>query len=207
MEQNIDFKENSIYSNFLELEEDVELDNYYTFKNALTNKEIEHILTYCYEQNFTNGIIGSGKQGKINKTYRSSKITWIPKIEEFLWLYDKIGEMVNEANKIWNFNLTGMAEDIQIALYDKNEGHYDWHLDIGTGKSSKRKISVSIQLSDKDEYEGGELQFLISRTITNISKEKGTAVLFPSYFLHRVKEIKSGKRISLVIWISGKPFK
>ena len=100
MEQNIDFKENSIYSNFLELEEDVELDNYYTFKNALTNKEIEYILTYCYKQNFTNGIIGSGEQGKINKLYRSSQITWIPKIEEFLWLYEKIGEMVNEANKI-----------------------------------------------------------------------------------------------------------
>lgn len=50
------------------------------------------------------------------------------------------------------------TEHIQYTVYNSNdEGHYDWHVDMGPGKA-RRKLSLVCQLSDPSEYEGGELQ-------------------------------------------------
>ena len=93
--------------------------------------------------------------------------------EETKWLYNKIAKQVREANKIWGFDIIGFGEDIQIGTYTaENTGHYDWHLDIGKD-SNFRKISVSDQLSDPNDYQGGELQFYTKRKITIAPKEKG----------------------------------
>ena len=141
--------------------------------------------------------------------YRRSKISWVPKTENSKWLYEKIGIMVNEANEnLWNFDIVGMTELIQYTEYDQNyKGHYDWHMDVGDGENSKRKISLVLQLSDPSEYEGGELELMISKDITTFRKEKGSVICFPSFFMHRVKPVTRGNRKSLVIWISGPPYR
>ena len=50
-------------------------------------------------------------------------------------------------------------DSIQYAEYnDWEKGHYLWHTD--TGKNHPlRKISVTLQMSDSAEYEGGDLLF------------------------------------------------
>ena len=64
-----------------------------------------------------------------------------------------------------------MSEQLQYAEYDSEyEGFYEWHLDIGDNSSCKRKISISIQLSDEKEYEGGELEFKTG--MTNVQAPK-----------------------------------
>ena len=77
-----------------------------------------------------------------------------------------------------------------------------------------RKLSVTINLSDETEYEGGDLEFdsstpeKIKNIITpNNGKSKGTVVVFPSFVWHRVKPVTKGTKYSLVIWCCGKPFK
>ena len=144
------------------------------------------------------------------KGYRKSKVIFIPRNKYTLWLYHKLGELVTKVNKItnWDFDITTMSEQLQYAEYDSEyEGFYEWHLDIGDNSSCKRKISISIQLSDEKEYEGGELEFKTGMTNVQAPKNFNSVVLFPSYLLHRVKPVTKGTRRSLVLWISGPKFK
>ena len=64
-----------------------------------------------------------------------------------------------------------------------------------------------MQLSSPDEYEGGEMQFMINQNIITAPKEKGTAIIFPSFALHRVTKVTSGSRKSIVGWIAGPPYR
>jgi PKHD-type hydroxylase len=69
------------------------------------------------------------------------------------------------------------------------------------------KISLSIQLSDPSEYEGGDLEFTWGRSSKFAPKEKGAMVLFPSYSLHKVHPVTKGKRRALVLWAHGPAFR
>lgn len=177
--------------------------NYYYFKNALCDQEIEVIKSIAENYPMQSGTAG----GKVRQGYRKSKICWLPKNEETSWLYEKVGDMVKKANKIWGFDVTGFGEDFQFGEYNSEDnGYYDWHLDLGP-ESIWRKISLSIQLTDPETYEGGDLQFHKSQNYVTAPKEKGTIILFPSYLCHRVTPVTKGVRHSLVTWITGPPYR
>ena len=54
-------------------------------------------------------------------------------------------------------DITGIEGNIQLARYDSSDqGFYDWHTDFA-GYRPLRKISISIQLSRSEDYDGGEL--------------------------------------------------
>ena len=65
-----------------------------------------------------------------------------------------------------------------------------------------RKITMSIQLTDDNDYTGGDL-LVLGETNT---KKRGSVVAFPSYFPHEVKPINSGTRWSLISWAWGKDY-
>ena len=105
--------------------------------------------------------------------------------------------------------------------------YYDWHCDSwdkpyqnpGPDLGKIRKLSMTCQLTDGSEYQGGELEFdfrnydpHLRNKKTHIiqAKEilpKGSIVVFPSFVWHRVKPVTKGTRYSLVMWNLGYPFK
>ena len=96
-----------------------------------------------------------------------------------------------------------IAEQIQLLRYDEG-GHFAlWHTDGGTDADRQRLVSLSIELSEREDYEGGELETvpdLIGRTRT---LPRGSAQLFPSRALHRVTPVTRGTRWALVAWTGG----
>lgn len=180
-----------------------ELVNYYFYKECFL-EDISTIENLVLENNLEEGNVS----GIIDKSYRSSRINWIKKNDASYDIYKKLVRFVKDANKnMWNFRLNSFTEDLQYSEYSsETNGHYDWHLDIGENQSSTRKLSISIQLSDPEDYEGGELQFLTGRNIRIAPKSKGTMILFPSYMLHRITPVTKGVRKSLVYWVHGEPF-
>ena len=45
--------------------------------------------------------------------------------------------------------------------FDRNDAHYDlFHMDYNPISTPYRKISITIQLSDKNEYEGGDMKLM-----------------------------------------------
>jgi PKHD-type hydroxylase len=198
-----------MYSDFLEnsLGKKSCLDSYYFFPKGFSEEEVNKIISYEKDGSI-NTKEGTTFSGNSNDSVRKSEVGWIPHNQQFHWVYERMGRMVAEANdKMWNFHLAGMSEQIQYAVYPPNGGHYDWHIDMGRDNYSRRKISITTQLTDPDEYEGGEVQLKIGSGDQAIPKGKGMTIIFPSYLLHRVTPVSKGHRRSLALWVTGPPFK
>jgi len=176
--------------------------NYYYYTNAFTPEEIIKIRELGDALPKQRAVIGGGDDAK-ESDYRISDISWFSENQSSSWLYNKIGEYAISANRdMWNFDIWGYFDELQYTTYYGDGGHYDWHADLGP-KISNRKLSCVLQLSDPDEYEGGDLQINIGSSILTVPKGLGTLCFFPSFLLHRVTPLTGGVRISLVTWFSG----
>lgn len=87
-------------------------------------------------------------------------------------------------------------EYYEIKEYREGDGfgvHYDNHGRIEA--EIDRRFNLILQLSDPSEYEGGELN--IGKDYV-APKDFGTAIFFPSNYIHRVTMITSGIRYALI---------
>ena len=176
---------------------------YQLWSSALTEKQIKDILEIAHRKLNQKAKIFSADD--LMQDIRSSKIRWISDewIKNLLWGY------VKKANvSAFNIDVQNNAE-IQFTEYHSNQDdHYGWHHDIDWNGQilSDRKISVTVQLSDVIEYEGGDFEFDEIKTNADF-KSKGTVLVFPSYLRHRILPVTSGTRCSLVAWFSGPRWK
>jgi PKHD-type hydroxylase len=128
-------------------------------------------------------------------------------------IYESISSGVNYVNReTMNFKDLYLQEFAQYTEYGLND-FYDYHADFNFLKTSSnpnanlvRKVSVSIQLNDPSEYEGGELELLFGKDPMVFSLKKGHALTFASFILHRVRPVTKGIRRSLVLWFGGPSF-
>lgn len=134
---------------------------------------------------------------------RDSQVCFLEAEAENEWLYVRLESAIARLNQLFQLRLEGFGERLQVARYGIG-GHYDWHIDIGTGLLSQRKLSLSVQLSADTDYEGGDLEFLVPTA--GGQRLQGTLIAFPSFAPHRVTPVTRGERWSLVSWISGPPF-
>jgi PKHD-type hydroxylase len=201
---------------------------YYYFKKAIPERICNEIIKYGNQQREELAVIGgftkntnlTKEEQKILKKTRNSNVAWL----NDPWIYNEIIPYVNQANKDagWNFQWD-VSETCQFTKYKLNQ-YYHWHCDsfhapynipndlIKHGRT--RKLSVTVSLSNPNEYKGGELQFDFynekrKKNIVTCKEifEKGSLVVFPSFVWHQVKPVTKGTRYSLVIWNLGHPFK
>ena len=158
---------------------------FHIWQSALSKEQINEILNLVDNNSLLNAPVFSSS--KLIQKKRSSKIYWINEswVQELLWEY------ILEANKkTFHFDVINKSE-IQFTEYRSDEGgKYDWHHDVNWNgqEGLDRKLSISIQLSDKFDYEGGNFEF---EEITSSMdfKEIGTIIIFPSYLRHRVTKV------------------
>lgn len=144
----------------------------------------------------------------IEPDFRKSTVAFVqPEDPEFNNIMLRLAQVALQINsQRYMYDLLGFYEDIQIAEYGKDD-FFEWHADFGNGVASNRKLSISVQLSKPEDYEGGDLQFMIGKEAVNAPRTQGTVIIFPSYNLHRVTPITAGHRRSMVGWVSGNPFR
>jgi len=182
--------------------------NWYWFENVFTEDELARIDRMSTLFNVRTAVLG--EEGSIDEAMRKSAVGWIPMTDEYMWIYQRLQELIITANNaLWNFNIYDMEESIQYTEYYEDGGHYDFHLDVGPGYPlNQRKISITVQLSDTDEYEGGDFQILTGGTEPQtLPRKKGCVLVFPSYILHRVTPVTKGTRKSLVLWVGGESYR
>jgi PKHD-type hydroxylase len=180
--------------------------NYYWFEKGFSPEELVEIEKLVAGIDFVRAQTQAEDNSLTETEYRKSNVKWLPMTEQYKWIYDKIGDMAYEANQsLYHFDLHSMPEQIQYTeYYDYEKGHYDWHMDSGYGNLSQRKISVTVQLSDGDDYEGGDLQLWPGGTYPLVApRGKGNVVIFPSFMMHRVTPVTRGTRKSFVLWLGG----
>jgi len=186
---------------------DVSYADYYWFKDGFSSDELIQIESMTSNLEWETALVGQDVTSK-KSDYRKSKIKWCPHTEEWSWVYSRLHDMFAEANDVmWKMDLTHMRESIQYTeYYGNNSGGYEWHMDCGTGIQNQRKLSITVQLSSPDEYDGGDLQFNLGNELT-APRLQGAAVVFPSFYLHRVTPVTRGIRKSFVLWIGGEPYR
>lgn len=146
--------------------------------------------------------------GEINLNVRKSKVQFI---SAETWVGGLCYYFVQLANKInFNYNIDHFENgNIQYTTYSEGE-FYNWHTDSDKPDPNGiiRKLSFIMQLSDPNDYEGGDVQILSSASnqLITVPKERGIISVFDSSLKHRVRKIKKGNRKSLVGWIKGPRF-
>lgn len=75
--------------------------------------------------------------------------------------------------------------------------YFKEHRDLAPHGTSNKIYTLIIELTNSNEYEGGE--FILEGNV--VEKNIGDVILFESYKLHELKEITSGERMSFVCWI------
>ena len=176
--------------------------------NAFSPEEIERIERYGDGLTLAEAGLAKDIEKDKRDEIRISQTAWFEGVEENKWIYDRVQQIAMMINTMsYRFELTGFSERIQYAVYHGSQGgHYVWHVDHGP-LGTRRKLSITLQLSDPSQYEGGDLQFHAGNLIQTAPRERGMMIAFPSYVLHRVAPVTSGIRKSLVIWITGPQFR
>ena len=179
---------------------------YFIYK-AFTEEEIEWIDNLQGLYPYQDASIGGDETSRFDNSIRKSRIKWIHHDDKSWWVYDKLARHIQEANRSWGFAINSIIDSIQYTEYYEDGGHYEWHMDVGDYPQNNRKISLTIQLSDPNDYEGGDLEFWLGKESNKAPREQAFAVLFPSYLMHRVTPITKGVRKSLVLWVGGDTFR
>ena len=180
------------------------LDKVYTYaywEKAFTKEECKTIIDIAKNK----GLIKGTTTGKTDA--RLSKVSWLYSTDDLGWVFKKITDIVLNLNdRFFQFDIFGLNEGLQFTNYKAPSDKYKKHVDREVD-SVIRKLSLSIQLTDPKEYQGGELLLYENEKGIEMKKEQGTLILFPSYTLHEVKPVTKGERNSLVSWVTGKQFK
>lgn len=173
-----------------------------------TDAEVDKVRSLWDDNLIIDAKVNKGADtGHLIDDLRKSRIMFIESHGGNEWIYDKLATAILQVNtNRFKFDIKGFHSQLQFANYGPGD-FFEWHLDYGAGDISDRKLSISVQLSSPEEYEGGELQFMINHKVIDAPKTKGTAIIFPSYAMHRVLPTTSGSRKSIVGWIEGTPFR
>ena len=80
---------------------------------------------------------------------------------------------------------------------------YGRHIDNAYMSSGRADLSFTIFLSEKSQYEGGELLIENMTSESKFKLNKGEIIIYPSTYLHSVEEVLNGERIVCVGWIES----
>lgn len=98
------------------------------------------------------------------------------------------------------FGKVSLVETARIVTYAAG-GHFHWHRDTFHPPESRmpgnRRLTVSVQLSSRETYEGGRFE-IDGENPLNCAQ--GAVTIFAAYRLHRVAPVTKGIRRSLVLW-------
>ena len=184
---------------------------YYTWPDFFNKEEVEQICEFI-----ENNYIGNedplraahNKQGSY-KQISSVRLINYETVEPL------ISRLVKESFQTANldFGLTTFGphpgEHLLYNTYQsKDKDYYNWHIDNSNSPTYDVKLTLLVNLST-EPYEGGEFQtYLTSGEESHPGFDKpGSAIMFKSPILHRVKPIISGTRKSLVMFINGPKFR
>jgi len=172
---------------------------YQVWPSSLNTEQIDQITAMALRQPMEEATVFSSAETM--QGIRSCTVRWL----DDEWLQSLLWSYVEQANKSGFQVAVDRRAEMQFTEYKAEQGaHYNWHHDVHwNGQSAfDRKLSVTVQLSGADEYEGGDFEFDEVKTNADF-RSKGTVLVFPSVLRHRIHPITSGTRRALVAWFFG----
>jgi predicted 2-oxoglutarate/Fe(II)-dependent dioxygenase YbiX len=170
------------------------------FPNLLSSKDLEALRRDLSDAKW-------GDERGYSKGYTARNCQMIEqteRFESFRKLLDSMRYAIDEANHHFCFDLADQFESTLALRYTAGD-FVNWHYDLGPGRSSARKLSITVALNEPSDYEGGSFEFFPKGDLQPMVA--GSALVFPSYMPHRVTEVTSGERIVAVGFFGGPEFR
>ena len=177
--------------------------------NAFSPAELDQIETYGDRLAAEEATIADATpEGGVRNDIRITRTAWLAPAPEARWIYDRVQKVARALNdRVYQFELSGFSENLQYTVYHGAEGgYYGWHVDQGPLRT-RRKLSLSVQLTDPSLYEGCDLEFQGGNKLETAPRDRGAVIAFPSYVLHRVTPCTKGTRKAIVAWTTGPQFR
>ena len=113
-----------------------------------------------------------------------------------------ISKKILSNNLIKSFALPKKIHGMMFTKSTKGMG-YGRHIDNSYMSSGRADLSFTIFLNNKDNYDGGELSIESINSEENFKLNSGEIIIYPSAYLHSVKEVTKGERLVCVGWIES----
>lgn len=175
---------------------------------VFNQEEIDRILFFEKILNFGAGQVGSPGTEQVAEDVRKCKTAYFHQDSNTQWLWEKVANIVVCGNyDVFLYDIE-LIETLQYTIYEGSDSdHYTWHADATVQGYNRcdRKISGTIMLSDPEDYVGGDFEIDLAANFKpqTIKLNKGDMFLFDSQRTHCVKPVTSGKRKTIVFWVSG----
>jgi len=115
---------------------------------------------------------------------------------------EEIIEIIKNDDLINNFSFP--SKIFNILFTRTGEGmFYGPHFDSPYIESGRRDMSFTIFLNQPEDYKGGELILYIPPEKKQIKMKPGEMIIYPTKYLHEVKEVTEGERMVCVGWIES----
>lgn len=153
---------------------------------------------------WTQGVATSGLQATQRKQNR--QLTASSAVGE------RLGQLVSAALEQHPlFVSAALPKHVLPPLFNCYEGggHYGNHVDNAIQRDPQQRVrtrtdvSVTVFLSEPEEYEGGELLIEDTYGTHAVKLPAGDAILYPATSLHRVEPVTAGRRLAAVTWVQS----
>ncbi len=171
---------------------------------VLSEAQLQQAKNLLLEADWTDGSVTAG--------YQSSKAKNNLQLPEGSDVAIKLGDMILAALAQNNlFMSAALPLKIFPPLFNcyQGGGNFGVHVDNairqvpGTYVKVRTDISMTLFLSEPDEYEGGELMIEDTYGSQKVKLPAGDIVLYPSTSLHRVTPVTKGRRLASFFWLQS----
>ena len=170
-------------------------------ENFIPTKDLQRVTEILSASSFEDGRLTAGslaRRFKQNEEIPANSID-LQEINEIV-----MGALVRHPE----YRAICWPKRIAAPIYARYEAgmQYGEHVDdpvMGQEQAYRADISFTIFLSDKDSYQGGELNIVESFSKQRIKLDAGSVVFYPSSSLHSVLPVTAGTRLVAVSWIQS----
>lgn len=172
-----------------------------TIDNVLDLPSVQHLRKAMAEGDFVDGQKTAG--------FRARRVKHNEQLSPEGGIRKEMDAMVVDSlRRNVDFQRCALPRAIQRPLFSRYSPGMDYglHVDdalMGRGNRIRSDISVTVYLSNPDEYEGGELEMRSPFGPQEVKLPAGSAVIYPSSTLHRVKPVTAGERLAAVTWVQS----
>jgi PKHD-type hydroxylase len=173
----------------------------FTIEAILTSEELQFLIASLSQTEFMDGKETAGWHAKLVKNN-----TQLKKTSDLAQQLEKVVREALERNLLLKTAIQPkILHSIMFSRYEKGMS-YGNHTDnafMGKQNFWRSDVSFTLFLNAPTNYKGGELTIETMQGDRSYKLEAGSAIVYPSSFLHQVEPVTQGERLVAVGWIQS----
>ena len=136
---------------------------YLALADAFTAAQCEAVIALAAAGAVEPGPVWGGAAYDVDRSHRDVDTRFLARADAPDWLFARLDTLFGIAAEAFGLPVGPVEEDVQILRYEVGCHFRTWHTDAGLDRHDRRRISLSVELSERSDYEGGELEIVPDR--------------------------------------------